>query len=92
MTPVRGQGGCNAIGVSVALHPRVARSVFARIFPCETVTGGGKIGATGSFFVRVGGVQRDTPATSLKVREFAATMCARHCVARLGSQHVCATN
>ena len=36
-------------------------------------------------------MQRDTPATSLNLREFAATLCAQHCVARLGSQHVRAT-
>ena len=31
------------------------------------------------------------PATPLKLRESAATLSARHCVARLGSRHVCAT-
>ena len=36
-------------------------------------------------------MQRDIPATSVKLRESAATLCARHCVVRLGSQHVCAT-
>ena len=36
-------------------------------------------------------MKRDFGATSLTLREFDATLCARHCVARLGSPHGCAT-
>ena len=93
---------CSAIGVSEAVTPPCSAIRFRRENQCDTPPlqshvcpslsrrlrtqlrqGGGKTGATGSF----GGVQRDIPTTSLKLRESAASLYVRHCAARLGSQH-----
>ena len=66
-------------------------SIFARNFPCDTVTGGCKMGATGSFCRGVEDAARHPCDIFFKLRGCAATLCARHCVARQGSQQWCDT-
>ena len=80
----------NASGTSSTTTPPLQSYVcssLSRTLRTQLQQGGGTTDATQSF----GGVQGDIPATSLKLRESAATLCAQHCVPRLGSQYVCAT-
>ena len=46
---------CSAIGVSVAATPGVARFVFVRKLPCDTVKGGWQDGCDRVFFLGGGG-------------------------------------
>ena len=88
---------CSAIGVSVVAHPCAARSIFARHFSRDTVShcdrGVARWVRQGLFGGGEGwwGMQRDTPATSAKLWEFTARLCARQCVARQVSQQWCDT-
>ena len=84
---------CSAIGVSVAATPPCRAIRFCKAnFSCDTVTEGWQdrcdrvfLGGGG-----MGDVARHTRDIS-KTQEFAATLCARHCVARQGSQQWCVT-
>ena len=75
-------------GVNVAATPSCSVICFCnQIFLRHSDRGVARWVRQGFF----GGACGGCSATSLKLRESAATLFARHCVARHGSQHVCAT-
>ena len=83
---------CSTFCVSVAATPLCNAIRFCKqICPQHSDRGVASKVRQGLFLGGAWGMWHDIPTTFRKLREFAATLCVRHCVARDGSQQWCAT-